>query len=100
MDDNGDPRERRPGDSEDVLRKKDKIFEDVLKLLVDELGISPTDITPDLRIMEDLSFDSLQIYELVIDLEEEYDIRMPDDVLDTMKTVSDVVDLVYVLSNK
>ena len=50
--------------------------------------------------MEDLSFDSLQIYELVIDLEEEYDIRMPDDVLDTMKTVSDVVDLVYVLSNK
>ena len=62
---------------------------------MEELGISPTDITPDLRIMEDLAFDSLQIYQLVIDLEEAYDIRMPDEVLDTVVTVGDVVDLVY-----
>ena len=87
------PRERRNEvvlneENGDVLKKKDKIFEDVLGLLVDELGISPTDITQDMRIAEDLSFDSLQLYELVIDLEEAYDIRMPDDVLDTIKTVS------------
>lgn len=96
MDDNADPRERNL--TEDELEKKDRIFEDVLKLLVEELGISPTDITPDLKIMEDLAFDSLQIYQLVIDLEEAYDIRMPDEVLDTVDTVGDVVDLVYSLT--
>ena len=96
MDDNADPRERNL--TEDELEKKDRIFEDVLKLLVEELGISPTDITPDLKIMEDLAFDSLQIYQLVIDLEEAYDIRMPDEVLDTVITVGDVVDLVYSLT--
>ena len=96
MDDTADPRERNL--TEEELDRKDRIFEDVLKLLVEELGISPTDITPDLKIMEDLAFDSLQIYQLVIDLEEAYDIRMPDEVLDTVVTVGDVVDLVYSLT--
>ena len=96
MDDSADPRERNL--TEEELDRKDRIFEDVLKLLVEELGISPTDITPDLKIMEDLAFDSLQIYQLVIDLEEAYDIRMPDEVLDTVVTVGDVVDLVYSLT--
>lgn len=97
MDDNGDPRERNFS-AEDVMKKKDKIFEDILKLLVAELNISPTDITVDMSIADDLNFDSLQLYEFVIDLEEAYDIRLPDDLLDNVRTISDVVDLVYDLS--
>lgn len=97
MDDNGDPRERNFS-AEDVMKKKDKIFEDILKLLVAELNISPTDITADMSIADDLNFDSLQLYEFVIDLEEAYDIRLPDDLLDNVRTISDVVDLVYDLS--
>ncbi len=96
MSDNADPRERM--NEEDIIRKKDMIFEDILKLVVNELNISPTDVTSDLRIVEDLMLDSMQIYELVIDLEEDYDIRLPDDLLDSAKTVGDVVDLVYTLS--
>jgi len=42
-----------------------------------------------------LGFDSLQIYELVVDLESTYDIRLSDDDLDKVVTVQDVVDLVY-----
>lgn len=98
MSDNADPRERM--NDEDIIRKKDMIFEDILKLVVDELEISPTEVTPDLNIIEDLMFDSMQIYELVIDLEEAYDIRLPDDLIDTVKTVGDVVDLVYTLSSE
>lgn len=98
MSDNADPRERM--NDEDIIRKKDMIFEDILKLVVDELEISPTEVTPDLSIVEDLMFDSMQIYELVIDLEEAYDIRLPDDLIDTVKTVGDVVDLVYTLSSE
>lgn len=99
MDDNGDPRERNLN-AEDVMKKKDKIFEDILKMLVAELNVSPTDITSDLTIKDDLNFDSLQLYEFVIDLEEAYDIRLPDDLLDNVRTISDVVDLVYDLSNE
>mgnify|MGYP003298605395 CR=1 FL=1 len=95
MDDNGDPRERN-FDSDEVMKKKDKIFEDILKLLVEELNVS--DITSDLTIKGDLDFDSLQLYEFVIDLEEAYDIRLPDDLLDNVRTIADVVDLVYDIS--
>ena len=80
------------------MKKKDMIFEDILKLLIAELDVSPTDIRPDMTIAEDLKFDSLQLYEFVIDLEEAYDIRLPDDLLDNVSTISDVVDLVYSLS--
>ena len=97
MDDNGDPRERNFTE-EDVMKKKDKIFEDILKMLVAELNVSPTDITSDLTIRDDLNFDSLQLYEFVIDLEEAYDIRLPADLLDNVRTIADVVDLVYNLS--
>ena len=99
MDDNGDPRERNFTE-EDVMKKKDKIFEDILKMLVAELNVSPTDITSDLTIRDDLNFDSLQLYEFVIDLEEAYDIRLPDDLLDNVRTIADVVDLVYNLSTE
>ncbi|MBO4242894.1 MAG: acyl carrier protein [Clostridiales bacterium] len=94
MDDKESPRERIMT-VKDAEERKDMIFEDVLKLLVQELGISPTEINRDVQIMEELNFDSLQMYELVIDLEEAYDIRLPDDLLETVKTVGDVVDLVY-----
>lgn len=99
MDDNGDPRERNFNE-EDIMKKKDKIFEDILKMLVAELNVSPTDITSDLTIKDDLNFDSLQLYEFVIDLEEAYDIRLPDDLLDNVRTIADVVDLVYDLSTE
>lgn len=94
MDDKEAPRERNTTET-DVEKRKDMIFEDVLKLIVQELGISPTDINRDVSIMDELDFDSLQMYELVIDLEEAYDIRLPDELLETVKTVGDIVDLVY-----
>ena len=94
MDDKEAPRERNTAET-DVEKRKDMIFEDVLKLIVQELGISPTDINRDVSIIDELDFDSLQMYELVIDLEEAYDIRLPDELLETVKTVGDIVDLVY-----
>ena len=94
MEDNGDPRERTmTPEAED--EQKDKIFEDILNMLVQELDISPTDITMDMDIRDDLDFDSLQLYEFVIDLEEAYDVRLPDELLDNVKTVRNMVDLVY-----
>lgn len=99
MDDTGDPRERNLTEN-DIAKKKDMILDDIVKLVVQELDISPTEITPDMSIEDDLTFDSLQIYELVVDLEEAYDIRLPDDMLDSIVTVGDFVDLVYTLTTE
>jgi len=92
MDENGDPRER-------IEDKKDQIYEDLLKLITEELGVSPMDINPTLEVREDLSFDSLQLYEFVIDVEEAYDIRIPDEEIDNVRTIQDLVDMVYTLTD-
>lgn len=103
MEDNADPRERddrNPDENyNEMMKAKDLIFDDLIKLLTGMLDISPTDVRVDMSLDVDLALDSLQLYELVIDLEEAYDIRIPDTSLDSVKTVGDVVDLVYTLTN-
>jgi len=78
--------------------KKEQIYEYLLHIITEELGVSPTDINPQLDVREDLSFDSLQLYSFVIDVEEAYDIRIPDELIDKVNTVEDLVELVYSLT--
>ena len=80
--------------------RKDRIYEDLLKIITEELGVSPTDINSALDVREDLQFDSLQLYSFVIDVEEAYDIRIPDEDLDKVRTIADIVDLVYEIINR
>ena len=101
MDDDADPRERMNDESVlDEAKMRDLIYDDLVKMLTDLLEISPTDIRPDTRIFDDLDLDSLQLYELVVDLEEVYSIRMPDEDLDNVTSIEDVVDLVFRLSSQ
>ena len=95
MDDPSGPRER---NNDDMMKRKDMIFDDIVKELTQTLNMSPTDITTDLSLRDDLILDSLQLYELVIDMEEAYNIRLPDELLDEIDTIEDVVDLVYKLT--
>ena len=66
--------------------KKKKIYDDVLRILSGTLEVSPEDIPDDLGIESGLPFDSLQLYEFVIDLEEEYKIKISDEALDGIRT--------------
>lgn len=93
MDDTANPRER----TDD---KKDQIYEDLLNILTEELGVSPTDVDPTLDIREDLMFDSLQLYSFVITVEEAYDIRISDELIDQVHTMNDLVDMVYSIINQ
>ncbi|MCR5615640.1 MAG: acyl carrier protein [Saccharofermentans sp.] len=77
---------------------KKKIYDDVLKILSGTLEMSPEDIPEDLGIDSGLPFDSLQLYEFVIDLEEAYNIKISDEALDGIKDIGGVVDLVYDLT--
>jgi len=95
MEDPSGPRER---NNDDMIREKDKIFDYIVRTLTQTLNISPTDISMELSLRDDLILDSLQLYELVIDVEEAYDIRLPDEQLDEIVTIEDVVNTVYGLT--
>ena len=95
MDDPSGPRER---NNDDMIKEKDKIFDYIVRTLTQTLNMSPTDISMDLSPRDDLILDSLQLYELVIDVEEAYDIRLPDEKLDEIVTIEDVVNTVYGLT--
>ena len=80
--------------------QREKVFEDVVRIMAETLEISPEEISSDLSFNSDLPFDSLQLYEFVIDVEETYNIRLPDELLDEVKTVNDMIDVVVKLSEK
>ena len=80
--------------------QRETVFEDVVRIMAETLEISPEEISADLSFNSDLPFDSLQLYEFVIDVEETYNIRLPDEVLDEVKTVSDIVDVIIKLADK
>jgi acyl carrier protein len=68
------------------------VFEKVRAILVDQLGIDDEEkITMDASITDDLGADSLDVVDLVMSLEEEFDIEIPDEDVENMKTVGDIV---------
>ena len=71
---------------------------EVLKLVRDhlstELEVSPEKIQPETRFREDLDADSLDLYELVMELEDRYGIRVSEEEAADIKTVGDAVDFV------
>ncbi len=75
-----------------------KVKEDVIRIMSETLEMSPEEISSELQFNTDLPFDSLQLYEFVIDVEETYNIRLPDELLDEVKTVDDMIDVVVKLS--
>jgi len=67
------------------------MFEEVKKILAKQLRISEDRITPESRILEDLGADSLNIMMLLMTIEEDYGIVIPDEELVSFRTVGDVV---------
>ena len=67
------------------------MLEKVQAMLADALGVSADKITSDARIIEDLGADSLDVVELLSRLEDEYGITIPEDDVENLKTVGDIV---------
>ena len=66
-------------------------FENVRKNIARQLDIAEETITMDSRLIEDLKADSLDVVELIMDLEQQYGIEIPDDDLPNIHTVGDIV---------
>ena len=66
-------------------------FENVRKNIARQLDIPEESITMESRLIEDLKADSLDVVELIMDLEQQYGIEIPDDDLPNIHTVGDIV---------
>ena len=73
---------------------RDEVMTKVREHLATELEIDPGRIEPDTRFKEDLDADSLDLYELVMELEDGYGIRVSEEEAARIKTVGDAVDYV------
>ena len=66
-------------------------FDKVKKIIVEQLGVDESEVTPEASITDDLGADSLDQVELVMAFETEFNIDMPDEEAEKIKTVGDAV---------
>jgi acyl carrier protein len=68
----------------------DGIEMQVRTILAEQLGLELSEIRPEANILDDLGADSLDVVEMVMSLEEAFDIEVPDEEIEAMRTISDV----------
>jgi len=66
----------------------------VKDLIADSLGVNPTEVKPEASFIDDLGADSLDIVELVMAIEKEFGIEIPDEDAEKISTVQDAVDYI------
>lgn len=66
-------------------------FDQVKKIVVEQLGVEPDEVQMNSTFVDDLGADSLDIVELIMAFEEEFEIEIPDEKAEKIKTVEDVV---------
>jgi acyl carrier protein len=71
-----------------------KINDQVKDILVDKLGIAETEVTPDANMIRDLGIDSLDYAELIMEFEQTFDIRIPDEDAEQLVTVKQAVEYI------
>ena len=76
------------------------MFEKVREIIADKLSISEDEITMESAFIEDLNADSLDIVELIMALEEEFDLQIPDSEAEKITTVGDVVEYIKAANKK
>ena len=67
------------------------VLEKVKKILSDHFDVEEDSITPDTLITDDLGADSLDVVDLLMSIEDEFEIEIPDEEIDNIKTVGELV---------
>jgi len=78
----------------------ENLEERVKKIIVEQLAVDAAEVTPQAQFVQDLGADSLDTVELVMALEEEFDIEIPDEDAEKIKTVGDAVTYIKDKSGK
>ncbi len=73
------------------------VFEKVKKMLAEQLDADEAELTMETNIAKDLDADSLDVVELLMTIEDEFNIEIPDEEIENIKTIGDLTD--YIQSN-
>ena len=73
---------------------QEEIFAKVQKIVSEQLGVDASEVKPEASFANDLGADSLDTVELVMALEEEFDIEIPDEAAESIATVQNAVDYI------
>ncbi len=71
-----------------------EIFKIIQEIIVDQLGVEKESVTMDSDIIDDLNADSLDVVDLIVTLEGEFDLSIPDEEAQRLKTVGDAVEFI------
>ena len=70
------------------------VFEKVRDILAEQFDVDKEEITENTDIQQDLGADSLDVVDLIMSIEDEFDFEIPDDQIENIRTVSDLVDFI------
>ena len=73
------------------------VFEKIKEILAGQLDVDAEEMALDTKIADDLGADSLDVVELLMAIEDEFDVEIPDDEIEKLKTIGDVVE--YIQNN-
>lgn len=73
------------------------VFDKIREILAEQLDADAEEMTADTRIAEDLGADSLDVVELLMSIEDEFEVEIPDEEIENLKTIGDVVE--YIQNN-
>jgi acyl carrier protein len=81
-----------------MAASRDEVFERIKEVLADRLSVEETDISEEANFQEDLDADSLDLVEMIMELEDQFGIKIPDEDAQKIQTVGQAVD--YVTSHQ
>ena len=70
------------------------VYERVKRIIVEQLGVDPEEVTPNASFVDDLNADSLDLVELIMSMEDEFGKEIPDEDAEKIVTVQDAVDYI------
>ena len=78
----------------ELVMSSEEVFEKVKETIIEQIGVTDTAVTMEASFIDDLGADSLDIVELIMALEEEFDMEIPDADAEKIVTVGDVVEYI------
>lgn len=76
------------------------IKERVLKLIIENLEVDPADVVPEAHFIDDLGISSMDLWELVLVMEDEFGIEVPDEDLEKIGTIQDAINFIQAHAEK
>ncbi|MCD6159838.1 MAG: acyl carrier protein [Thermotogae bacterium] len=74
--------------------------EKVINIIAEQLGLDPAEVKRDSNFTEDLGADSLDLVDLIMKLEDEFDVKIEDEVASQLKTVGDAIEFIKKLTSE